>query len=114
MGFDINEISKLAKKDCHYKARQDPEKIQSRLTPYKEPTTALLRKKGTKRSKLSNKDIISIAYQYIVKHEKQADIAKEMRVTNAWVSQVVAKFLKNKKLLDVMKEKEDHKEEREI
>ena len=83
MGFDINEISKLAKKDCHYKARKDPEKIQSRLTLYKEPTIALLRKKGTKRQKLSNRNIISIAYQYIVKHEKQSDIAKEIRVTTA-------------------------------
>ena len=51
-----------------------------------EPTPVLLRKKGKHRTKISNSDILQIAYKVIIDHEKHADVAREYRVGSARIS----------------------------
>ena len=70
-----------------------------------------MRRRVKNRAKLKNEEIISIAHKYIMQNEKQADIAKEFRISVPRVSSVVQKVLKNKNVLSEIKSLQDRKEE---
>ena len=60
---------------------------------------------------MKNEEIISIAHKYIIQNEKQADIAKEFRISAQRVSSIVQRVLKNKNALAEIKSHQDRKEE---
>ena len=61
-----------------------------------------LRKRLKNRPKISNDEILQIAHRVIIEHEKQAEVAREFRITSSRVSQIVCKVLKNKNLFAEM------------
>ena len=79
---------------------------------YGEFTPIMLRRKGKKRRKLTNKDKVSISYKAIVKQEKYADIAKEYWVSPSRISTIVKPLLKNPELLYALDPKKEEKQAR--
>ena len=70
---------------------------------WRESTPPQLRKKVKNRPKLTNAEILAVAYKVIVLGERQVVIAKEYRVTRARISQIVRKVQADNDVLEEMR-----------
>ena len=52
---------------------------------------------------------IRVCYQVLIEHDFQTDVAKEHRISNATVSMLVKKAVKNKHFLDELLQKQQDK-----
>ena len=92
----LSELSSIAKKK--YQRLRKREEGSNPIT-HKEfiiQHSPLIRRKGSKRGKLTVADKISIAHQAIVQHELQSDIAKCFRTSKSRVCQIVQQVLRRK------------------
>ena len=60
----------------------------------KEPVPSIVRKKGKKRPKLTNQDKIAIIHKVLIEHVPALEIAKEYRISYAYVSLLASKAKK--------------------
>ena len=72
------------------------------LTDLKDPTPIGSRKRSRRHGALSLSQKIQIVYQVLCRKDRQADVAKEYRITLSYVSLLVNRALKNKTFIDEM------------
>ena len=89
VGKLLQEVSHVEKKKWQRERKREQEMNPIAVSELMGPTPAMLRRRGSKRGRLTPADKISIAYQAMVKMEKQADIAKAFRTSQHWVSRIV-------------------------
>lgn len=70
-----------------------------------------MRKRSRKRGVLSTNDKINITHRVLVDFEKQAEVAKDFRVTPQVVASIIFKAKRNKKFLEELLVKDGNKEE---
>ena len=101
---DQQEVSNLAKKLKHWDQITRYTEYPADPDEFKEASPALARKKGKHRPKISNRDILTIAYRVLVEYEKMADVAKEFRTSTARVSQIIKRVKQNKEVFAEMQQ----------
>ena len=70
---------------------------------FKSPKTIHKRKRSRTGNKLTLAEKIEISHKVICQNELQADIAKEYRITRAYVSMIVNRSLKNPKYIEELR-----------
>ena len=95
---DQKEVSNLAMKLRHWDQITRYSKYPADPEDFIVPTPPLSRKKSKHRPKISNSEILSIAHKALVDYEKQADIAREYRISIPRVSTIIKKVRENKEI----------------
>ena len=88
-------------------------KEQNPIIPseYKDPTSINCRRRGGKRPKLTAADKLDIVYKYVVDKIPAGSIAREFKISAAYVSILVKKSEKNNNFFDeMMQQRNDAKE----
>ena len=82
--------------------------VKERYTPddFDQQVSIGLRRRTGKRGPMSVAEKIRVCHQVLIEHDFQTDVAKEHRISNAMVSKLVKKAVKNKHFLDELMEKQ--------
>ena len=67
----------------------------------------MLKRKKKSKPPLTPQDKVAITLKILVEFEKVADVAKEFRVSQSYISQIVSKIKKNKAAFDELYEKKE-------
>ena len=95
-GKDLHDVSRLAKR-MRRGDYNDGATRKALLRPdFSEPVPVGARKRARKRGVLSTHDKINISYRVLIGFEKQADVARELRVSPWVVATLIHKATKNK------------------
>lgn len=67
----------------------------------------MCRRKGRKCSKVTSGEKLAIVYKYVIKNVAPADLAKEYRITQQYVSLLIKKANKNPKMFEELEDIEE-------
>ena len=109
-GKDIHEVSRLAQRIRRGDYRDGVTQRELLRPDFVEHVPSGRRKRSRKRGVLTTADKIDITHRVVIKFEKQAEVAKEYRVTSQVVAAIIHKAKKNKNFLKELLESADMKE----
>ena len=97
----------MEKKLKRWQKKDKEEALQLNTEQFNTETPGLMRRKIKNRPKISDKEVIEIGFRIIVEYETQKDIAREFRITQARVSQIVNKIQSHPKIIEEMQQLKD-------
>ena len=98
-GEEIHEVSRLAQRIRRGEYNDGAAKKELLKPDFSEPVPVGRRKRSRKRGPLSIGNKIDIVYRMLINFEKQAEVAREFRVSPQVVAHLMMKAKKNKQFL---------------